>query len=467
MYSILPALVASVFLGYGTYVICTKGSSRITKVFFIVCVTSFFWQGTWAVLFQTRDPQLASFLVKFGYFSILFLPTSLYHFLIEVAECTSERQYVYLSYAIAGMLAPVLIYSDSIVAGYYDYFWGYYPRAGRLHWIHMLQTALVVSRGLYVTYRRRDEVSPGERTKLNLCIGGVLVYFLAAVDYVCNYGIELYPPGAMFIAIGLGMIVAVAVARYDLLNPMAMAAAVTHEMRTPLLSIRMQARGLDRHFPTLLNGYALAVEHGLCEPVLQTHTLEKLSTLGYAVTQEIDRTNIALDMLLAYIRTERFDKNDFSHYAVEDCIACSLDRYVFEPGERASVHVAELETFVFRGSDALLTLVLLNLLKNAFYAIKAAGKGTVEISTCRGSTHNELHFKDTGAGIPTGALPHLFDAFFTTKKNAGSGLGLAFCKRVMTAFGGSIRCDSVVGEYAIFTLKFPAIKDHEEREKAS
>jgi two-component system, CAI-1 autoinducer sensor kinase/phosphatase CqsS len=141
LYSILPALVAVLFLGYGTYVISAKGLSRITLSFFVVCITSFSWQGTWAILFQVRDPQLAIFLVKLGYFFILFLPTGLYHFLTEISESKKERRYVYLSYAVAGILAGFLMGSDWFVSGYYDYFWGYYPKAGLLHPLHMRQTA--------------------------------------------------------------------------------------------------------------------------------------------------------------------------------------------------------------------------------------------------------------------------------------------------------------------------------------
>ena len=86
MYSLLPALVASMFLGYGVFVVSTQGFTRISISFLALCVTSAIWQGTWAVLFQVQDPRLALLLVKVGYLLILFLPTSLYHFLTEIAR---------------------------------------------------------------------------------------------------------------------------------------------------------------------------------------------------------------------------------------------------------------------------------------------------------------------------------------------------------------------------------------------
>jgi two-component system, CAI-1 autoinducer sensor kinase/phosphatase CqsS len=458
LYSILPALVAAIFLGYGIYAVSTKGVSRITLSFFVLCLTSFSWQGTWAVLFQIRDPQLATFLVKLGYFFILFLPTSLYHFLTEISESRQERSRVYFSYIVAGTFAVFVMGSDLFISGYYTYFWGYYPKAGLLHPLHMIQTAIVVNRGLYLIYRQRNKLSPYKQTKLNLCIGGVLTYFFAAVDYACNYGVEYYPPGVIFIAIALG-IITIAVSKYDLLNPLTVAATVAHEVRTPLISIRMQARGIARYLPALLQGYDLAVQNGLCESSLRPDALKHLSSLGDSIMWEIDRTNVAIDMLLASVKLERFDRDTFSSYSIVQCVNTALDRYSFDIGERACVHVNHLEEFSFYGSETLLTMVVFNLLKNALYAIRTAGRGRIEISTLCSPVGNTLLFRDTGTGIASNVVPRIFEPFFTTRKSGGSGLGLAFCQRAMTSFDGSICCNSVVGEFTLFTLEFPPLDE--------
>jgi CheY-like chemotaxis protein len=58
----------------------------------------------------------------------------------------------------------------------------------------------------------------------------------------------------------------------------------------------------------------------------------------------------------------------------------------------------------------------------------------------------------------------LFEPFRSVGKSGGTGLGLAYCKRVMQAFGGSIRCNSAPGQFTEFTMHFPAISE-EEREQ--
>ena len=112
MYSIMPALVSALFLGYGLYVVAEKGFTRVSTSFLILCITTVFWQTTWAVLFQVDNTQWAGILVKAGYLLILFLPTSLYQFLTEISERQGERRLVFTSYAIAAVLA-VLDLSDS------------------------------------------------------------------------------------------------------------------------------------------------------------------------------------------------------------------------------------------------------------------------------------------------------------------------------------------------------------------
>jgi len=460
MYSILPALVASMFLGYGVFIVSTQGFTRIAISFLVLCVTSAIWQGTWAVLFQVQDPRIALILVKLGYLLILFLPTSLYQFLTELARLDSERRFVMLSYSVAGMLALVLFGGNGFVDGYYTYFFGFYPKAGMLHPIHVLQTFAVVSRGLYLIFRQQQRANDGRRIKLRLCMGAVLTYFVAAVDYLANYGIEFYPPGVIFIAASLG-IFTIAIARFNLFHPLSIAAAVAHEMRTPLLSIRNQARGIQRDMPMLLEGYELAVGANLCQPTVRPGTMKFLSTIGGTITHEVDRANTALDMMMASLKMDKIDTATFAFHSVEACIAEAYSRYTFEPNEREHVLIDELTEFQFYGSDTLLTMVLFNLFKNAIYAIKAAGKGKIEISTFVSPTLNGICFTDTGIGVSPEALPKVFDPFFTTKKSDGSGIGLAFCQRVMASFGGRIRCDSAAGQFTTFTLEFPVLADED------
>jgi CheY-like chemotaxis protein len=69
--------------------------------------------------------------------------------------------------------------------------------------------------------------------------------------------------------------------------------------------------------------------------------------------------------------------------------------------------------------------------------------------------------RDTGPGISAELVGHLFEEFQSAGKSEGTGLGLAFCRRAMHAFGGDIACTSAVDEFTQFTLTFPALQAEE------
>lgn len=103
----------------------------------------------------------------------------------------------------------------------------------------------------------------------------------------------------------------------------------------------------------------------------------------------------------------------------------------------------------------LLRQVVLNLLNNAIQAIES--QGTVTVSTQEHPTGwVDISIADTGCGIASSHLPHLFDPFFSTKDpTRGTGLGLAICQKIVTALGGLILVESTKGCGSRFTVRLP------------
>ena len=83
--------------------------------------------------------------------------------------------------------------------------------------------------------------------------------------------------------------------------------------------------------------------------------------------------------------------------------------------------------------------VVLNLVKNAIDAMDAQAAATrrLQLTTRHHADSIILQIDDSGPGIPDGARERVFDPFFTTKPN-GMGLGLAICRQIVEAHGGSL-----------------------------
>ena len=82
--------------------------------------------------------------------------------------------------------------------------------------------------------------------------------------------------------------------------------------------------------------------------------------------------------------------------------------------------------------------ILVNLISNAVEAVQEQHDQQVWITLQTTDTHISVSVRDNGMGISEAAMPHVFEAFFTTK-TIGTGLGLSLVQRVLKDHGGDLR----------------------------
>ena len=111
--------------------------------------------------------------------------------------------------------------------------------------------------------------------------------------------------------------------------------------------------------------------------------------------------------------------------------------------------------------------VLLNLMTNARQAMSQGGRILIRIAPDPAAGTVDLMVRDTGQGIPSDKLPHIFDRFYTTKQGpdasgkGGTGVGLSMCREIIEQHQGKIRVESTVGVGTAFTLKLPVAKQEQ------
>ncbi|MGC1870446.1 MAG: sensor histidine kinase [Acidobacteriaceae bacterium] len=106
--------------------------------------------------------------------------------------------------------------------------------------------------------------------------------------------------------------------------------------------------------------------------------------------------------------------------------------------------------------------ILLNLVRNGIDAMPQGGQLTIELEHDDSSERRSLVLRvtDTGKGIPTNVLPHIFESGFSTKSRtrhakAGRGYGLAIVRELTLAAGGSVQVRTRAGHGTCFTIELP------------
>jgi PAS domain S-box-containing protein len=101
--------------------------------------------------------------------------------------------------------------------------------------------------------------------------------------------------------------------------------------------------------------------------------------------------------------------------------------------------------------------IVLNLLSNAF---KFTLRGEVRVTVKALGDAVEMTVRDTGAGIPEEAMPHLFERFYRVqgapgRTHEGSGIGLALVHELVKLHGGTVRVESAAGQGSAFIVTIP------------
>jgi len=213
-----------------------------------------------------------------------------------------------------------------------------------------------------------------------------------------------------------------------------LAGSIAHEMRNPLAQIHGNLHLIQEQIPYL---NAQAAEH--------INDAHKVIKSGLQV----------IDLTMDAIRDKPIDPDSFVLLSAQDLVVESVADFAYAEAEHSDKVSVKGGDFKIMAEPVMVKYVLYNLIKNALYYVKTLPDA--EIIICVMPITHQIEVRDTGPGIEPEAISKLFDGFYTAGKQGGTGLGLPYCKRTMTALGGEIRCESELGKHTTFTLSFPVL----------
>lgn len=255
------------------------------------------------------------------------------------------------------------------------------------------------------------------------------------------------------------------------LNYLSLSGSIAHEMRNPLNSVR-QSTLLAKEKLNLANlkeKFCCDDDENKITPLNKKEFVEIIESLDIAFSSA-KRGNILIDIILDSIKQKSVDAKSFQKFSVSKVLNLVMQEYSFSDEERSRVvlDIAPEHDFEIKCNDTLLSYIFFNLLKNSLYYSKSHPNLTIGIRSEVGKDEfNRIYFLDNGPGIPQNRIDNLFEAFSSAGKEGGTGLGLAFCKKTMSNFGGAISCISKEGEFCEFILAFPKPTGRNEKERDS
>lgn len=230
----------------------------------------------------------------------------------------------------------------------------------------------------------------------------------------------------------------------------ALAGSIAHEMRHPLSQLKHSLHNIQQALPA--PGAAARPQ------TLGAREVEALYRHLGESEIAVNRGLQVIAMTLDEVNAKPLDTAGFAHLSAAEATRKAVHEYSYEDEDaRRSVQVQVQQDFTFRGDETAYLFVLFNLIKNALYyrAQYPDAHLTITIDA------HQVRVRDTGPGIAPEVLAGLFEPFRSVGKSGGTGLGLAYCQRVMRAFGGRIECASTPGQFTEFTLTFPPVAQAE------
>jgi signal transduction histidine kinase len=223
-------------------------------------------------------------------------------------------------------------------------------------------------------------------------------------------------------------------------------ATASHELKTPLTSIRL-------------------VVHLLLEEATGPLT-PKQTELLLDARDNCERLLATVNNLLDLARLEQgrrqLDVRPEAPAALLESAAEGIRPRAQDKGVKVVVEAPEGLPPV-AADAARLGNALSNLLDNALTYTDTGGR--ITLSAAASSDGVVLSVSDTGIGIPPESLPHVFEKFFRVpgqSRGSGTGLGLAIVNEIVAAHGGAVHCESEPGAGTTFRITLPSAPKSEE-----
>jgi len=224
VFAIPNILVSGLFISFGVLVFSRNRNSIVNISFAVMCGFISVWLCSYGISYLQASEIWATFWLRLGYTAVVFIPISFYCLAITFLGLhTKNQEKILIASAIGvALLFVYLLWNTStFVGGLNSYYWGYYPKAGSIHPAFLLFYSSLSLRLLWLLYIRYRLLqlhgSIGDYNRTRYFLIAFIVTFPGIVDFLPNYGIEIFPLAFIFV-VTFTSIVAYAILKHQLMD---------------------------------------------------------------------------------------------------------------------------------------------------------------------------------------------------------------------------------------------------------
>jgi len=214
-----------------------------------------------------------------------------------------------------------------------------------------------------------------------------------------------------------------------------------------------------RQAKDIAGGFAHEIRNALFPAKSYLHRLKKkpddrssIESTERAINRAIDSTRI----ISTYAHLEdNQSRSDISVRKIIDQAIESMSDSLNELSIDVSIDDQTNNGATIRANPDQLSLVFNNLLRNAIDALTGVKDRRIIVTIREDDQGTEIRIDDTGPGIPEDVRANVFDAFFTTRPQQGTGLGLTIAQKVVEAHEGVISIDADSKQGAGIIVRLP------------
>jgi len=219
LYSIPNLIISILVFCLGLLVYNKNARNQANRGFFYIALSTFFWLFFAFLAYNCKNKSVADIYFRVCYAGIVNIGVTGLFFTLNFLR-GSIKSYARKIILILGIfLAFLAIFTNLIVKGLHEFYWGYYPAAGVFHPFFLIFFVIIYLKCIFLlfSYLFSSGVSNLKKVQIKHIIIAFLIFCFASIDFIANYGIEVFPLGFIPVS-GLLIIIAYSIIRYRFLD---------------------------------------------------------------------------------------------------------------------------------------------------------------------------------------------------------------------------------------------------------